>query len=218
MEEYITNLEHEIDAVKVLHQKEKNELVRQIKEMKESGPDPEEKLPEEAARTEKAEESETSETTKTVSGDMAVSVSEEEYETLLNENAVLKEKIRCVEEENEKLRKSKESDFFDYDTVNKIMEEARRNASEIEEKSRVKAEQMIKEAREEMEKQKEIIVRKINAQLEEKGIQLLAAKYKMEQYAKDLDNAQQGLYDLNTRVKKMVENMALTVEYYRQGE
>lgn len=218
VEEYITNLEHEIDAVKVLHQKEKNELVRQIKEMKESGPKSEEKLTEEAEGIEKAQETEITEATERMSGDMRSPVNEEEYEQLLNESAVMREKIKCAEEEIEKLRKSQGSDYFDYETVSRIMDEARRTAAEIEEEARKKAEKMIKDAREETERQKEIVVKRINAQLEEKGIELIAAKYKIEQYAKELDNAQQGLYSLNMRVKKMVEEMPVRLDDYWQGE
>ena len=228
VEEYIGTLERELEAVKVSSQKEKNELLRKIEERNENTGDEKRFL--ELQRTietlrqenedlySRLKDAENFSKTDENGAVMQQEPLEKENIMLQADNEALKARIIKMEEEMENLRKEQSGDFFDYETVNKIMEEARRNASEIEEKSRVKAEQMIKEAREETEKQKEIIVRKINAQLEEKGIQLLAAKYKMEQYAKDLDNAQQGLYDLNTRVKKMVENMPVRLDDYWEGE
>ena len=215
VEEYITNLEHEIDALKVLHQKEKNELARQIKEMKEEALDQEEKR--HGAPQRGAEEEEDG---MPGSGSDGIGgfVSGEEYEDLLEKNASMRERLRSAEEELRKLRENQGSDYFDYETVSRIMDEARRNAAEIEENAREKAEKMLEDAKAETESQKELVVRRINAQLEEKGIELMAAKYKIEQYAKEIDSAQQGLYNLNVRVKKMAESMPVRLDDYWQGE
>ncbi len=143
---------------------------------------------------------------------------QKEKAVLQEENTALKARAAQIEEELEKLKEERDGDFFDYETVNRIMEEARRSAAAIEEKSRIRAEQMIEEAKAETERQKEIIVKKINGQLEEKGIQLLAAKYKIEQYAKELDDAQQDLYNLNIRVKSLTDDMPVCLDDYWDGE
>ncbi len=222
VEEYIKNLESEIDSIKVLHQKEKNDLMRQIGEQKAG------------VSAEEAEQLK-SEIEKLRKENSSIPDLREETEKLREENSkipALREeiiKLRKEHEEYEALRKqpgeerdksekNQENDFFDYDTVTRILEEARKNAADIEEKSRVKAEKMLEEAKQETERQKDIIVRKINTQLEEKGIQLLAAKYKIEQYAKELDGAQQGLYNLNLRVKKLIDNMPVRLDDYWEGE
>ena len=70
-----------------------------------------------------------------------------------------------------------------------------------------RAEQILERARVHAEQQKDVIVRQINAQLEEKGIQLIAAKYKIEQYAKEIENAQIGLGSLNSRIREMADDL-----------
>ena len=77
---------------------------------------------------------------------------------------------------------------------------------------------MIETAKVETEKQKDIIAARINAQLEEKGIQLIAAKYKIEQYIKEIESAQQGLFNINSRMMKMVQNMPVRLDDYWEGE
>ena len=37
VEEYIQNLEHEIESIKVMHQKEKNDLLKKVEEYEENG-------------------------------------------------------------------------------------------------------------------------------------------------------------------------------------
>lgn len=271
VEEYINNLEHEIDSIKVLHQREKNDLIRQIEEQQTGISEEEiEKLQNEVAKlrkenssisdlkeeTEKLREEnsripelreeiiklrreheenedlrkqlEENESLKKQLEEKAAQsqdvqestagISEEAYAKLQKENDALREQVKQAEEAREKMSQNQDGEFFDYDTVTRIMEEARKNAAAIEEKSRVKAEQILEEARKETERQKGIIEQKINAQLEEKGIQLLAAKYKIEQYAKELDGAQQGLYNLNLRVKKLIDNMPVQLNDYWEGE
>ena len=123
------------------------------------------------------------------------------------------EKLR-LEEEIEKLRQNREDDFFDYSTVTRIIEEAGRNAEMIQREARQKAEKMLKDAEKDLERQKGLITSRINTQLEEKGIQLMAAKYKIEQYAKEIDSVQQGLYGLFARMNKMVDGMPVRLDDY----
>lgn len=143
---------------------------------------------------------------------------EGEYKVLQEENAALKERMAQQEKELENLKKNQDGGFFDYETVSKIMDDANRNAEAIEEEAKKRAEEMIETAKVETEKQKDIIAARINAQLEEKGIQLIAAKYKIEQYIKEIESAQQGLFNINSRMMKMVQNMPVRLDDYWEGE
>lgn len=252
VEEYIKTLEHEIESIKVLHQKEKNDWMKKMSEGQYENQESDEELKkiQEINRQLSAENNslrnenislkdeiqnrdlkeqvqrEISSEFMGDGNDYTKKISEEKYKALLDENAHLENKINELEKQmqeskqNEKnINKEKgKGDFFDYDTVTKIMEEARKNAEQIEAEGRKKAEKIIEEAKTEAEKQKEIVLRRINGELEEKGIQLIAAKYKIEQYAKELNNAQQGLYNLNFRIKEMAEKMPVRLDDYWDGE
>ena len=102
------------------------------------------------------------------------------------------------------------------------MEEARTNADLIEKEAKERADKMLEEAKsralEEEERQRRKIASRVNAQLEEKGIQLMAAKYKIEQYIKKISDTQQGLYLLNERMEKMVKDMPVRLDDYWEGE
>ena len=77
---------------------------------------------------------------------------------------------------------------------------------------------MLKEAVAEAEKQREEIVSKVNSELEAKGIQLMAAKHKIEHYMKEVNSAQQGLYNIYMRMNRMMENMPLRLDDYWKGD
>lgn len=208
VEEYIKTLEHEIESIKVLHQKEKSELQKKAQEAAETTGEEEEEL------------------------QIEIRIAREETEKLRLENEELKEKLeklrtpqmeqpeQSVQQTVEEIKKEpvREDEFFDYDTVNRIMEDARRNAAQMEKEAADRAEQILERARVHAEQQKDVIVRQINAQLEEKGIQLIAAKYKIEQYAKEIENAQMGLGNLNSRIREMAENMPVRLDNYWDGE
>lgn len=241
VDEYIQNMEHEIEAVKLLHQKEKLELIRRAEEsegelslvkreleevrrqpektgMPEAGIQPEE--PEAGVQTEEAAGPAEGEHLAEEAGPAEEKDVSEEKDAL----ARLQEVLDKLEKENQELKKRMEDrdDLFDYDTVIKIMEEARANAELIEKEAREKAEQMVEKAKakalEEEERQRRIIASRVNAQLEEKGIQLMAAKYKIEQYIKKISDTQQGLYFLNERMEKMVKDMPVRLDDYWEGE
>lgn len=242
VEEYIKNLEYEIESVKALHQKEKLELVRKaeesegeltlvrseleavredLKAVKEAGksesgtvaPEPsalsdvdegqidalkllEEELQKElqkgghgiSAQEAPGAASEGNEKEAEEAGKAALARLQQEYDRLARENQELREKLE------------KKDDLFDYDTVLKIMEEARDRALEEE------------------ERQRHMIASRANTYLEEKGIQLMAAKYKIEQYIKEINSIQQGLYLLNSRMEKMVKDMPVRIDDYWEGE
>ncbi len=250
VEEHIRNMEHEIETVKLLHQKEKQDLIRRAEESegelalvkseleeahKQLGDvQPDDKSAQELEKKPTAEKSESE-------AENAESIGAKEKEALnrLQEElqkerarteserealARLREAQERLEQENQQLRKQLESrdDLFDYETVTKIMEEVRNNAELIEKEARERASQIIQEARdravEEGERQRRNISSRINAQLEEKGIQLMAAKYKIEQYIKSINETQQGLCLLNERMGKMVKDMPVRLDDYWESE
>lgn len=232
VDEYIQNLEQEMEAGKKQYQKEKAELLRKIAALEEQGTtDFSGNAEEIQAFKEENEELKR----KLKDADMLLHLREtveeegderqkswrERCGALEEENRVLRqsreeleqEKLR-LEEEIEKLRQNREDDFFDYSTVTRIIEEAGRNAEMIQREARQKAEKMLKDAEKDLERQKGLITSRINTQLEEKGIQLMAAKYKIEQYAKEIDSVQQGLYGLFARMNKMVDGMPVRLDDY----
>lgn len=250
VEEHIRNMEHEIETVKLLHQKEKQDLIRRAEESegelalvkseleeahKQLGDvQPDDKSAQGLEKKPTAEKSEPE-------AENAESIGAKEKEALnrLQEElqkerarteserealARLRETQERLEQENQQLRKQLESrdDLFDYETVTKIMEEVRNNAELIEKEARERASQIIQEARdravEEGERQRRNISSRINAQLEEKGIQLMAAKYKIEQYIKSINETQQGLCLLNERMGKMVKDMPVRLDDYWESE
>lgn len=194
VEEYVQNMEHELETVKLLHRKEKLELMRRVEESE--GELSAARLELETAR------SQLENTDSQAEGPGP--------DSLEKENQELKERL------------ADRDDLFDYDTVIKIMEEARTNADLIEKEAKERADKMLEEAKsralEEEERQRRKIASRVNAQLEEKGIQLMAAKYKIEQYIKKISDTQQGLYLLNERMEKMVKDMPVRLDDYWEGE
>lgn len=244
VEEYIKGLEHEMESIKLLHQKEKLELIRRADESeselvlvkseleaakrKSVGRDVQEEdgSRAEAPAQEDAQEAgeEDLEALKILEEEMQKDLSTREDDKGDADLVLLQAECEQLKKENGRLREQLENkdDLFDYDTVIKIMEEARSNAELIEKEAKERAEQMIEEAKgralEEEEHQRHLIASRVNAQLEEKGIQLMAAKYKIEQYINEISNTQQGLYLLNTRMEKMVKDMPVRLDDYWEGE
>ena len=244
VEEYIKGLEHEMESIKLLHQKEKLELIRRADESeselvlvkseleaakrKSVGRDVQEEdgsraeAPAQADAQEAGEED--LEALKILEEEMQKDLSTREDDKRDADLVLLQAECEQLKKENGRLREQLENkdDLFDYDTVIKIMEEARSNAELIEKEAKERAEQMIEEAKgralEEEDHQRHLIASRVNAQLEEKGIQLMAAKYKIEQYINEISNTQKGLYLLNTRMEKMVKDMPVRLDDYWEGE
>ena len=250
VEEHIRNMEHEIETVKLLHQKEKQDLIRRAEEsegelalvkseLEEAhkqldDAQPDDKSAQGLEKKPTAEKSEPEAVNAESAGAKEKEALNKLQEELQKERARteserktlarLREAQERLEQENQQLRKQLESrdDLFDYETVTKIMEEVRNNAELIEKEARERASQIIQEARdravEEGERQRRNISSRINAQLEEKGIQLMAAKYKIEQYIKSINETQQGLCLLNERMGKMVKDMPVRLDDYWERE
>ena len=77
---------------------------------------------------------------------------------------------------------------------------------------------MLESVQKEVAQERTRVASQVNAQLEEKGIQLMAAKYKIEQYVKEIDSLQQGMYNLSSRMSKLVNNMPVRLDDYWEGE
>ena len=108
-------------------------------------------------------------------------------------------------------------DFLDKETIRKVLEDAYENARLIEADAQRERERIIREANQEAEEQKKTVVSRIRAELEEKGIQLMAAKHKIDKYVKEIENAQQGLYMIHTRMNQMVQSMPVRADNYWEG-
>ena len=262
VQEYMKTLENEIEAVKVLHQREKNELLRKIDEGKTAAAETgelealKEELEKKASEAEnlrsavlqKEEEAEQlqraleksaaehilleeelkkqkEEALRTPSENSADEKAQRELADLAAENGRLEKQLAEAEKrllqleaEAERLREEKEQEILDRETIAKVLEDAYRNADMIREDGEKEREAMLKEAVSEAEKQREEIVTKVNSELEAKGIQLMAAKHKIEHYMKEVNSAQQGLYNIYMRMNRMMENMPLRLDDYWKGD
>ena len=250
VEEYIQNLEHEIESIKVMHQKEKNDLLKKVEEYEENGTTGEnvdiqlrrtleevtqklnrseqEKMEllkekeiweEEKAQKQKRED-ETEKHFKQ-NADQEETEWKRENLKLREENEMLKKQIQKQQEESYRKDHKPAEDmepFFDYDTVSKIIEQANQNAEVIKKEAELEAKQILEDVQKEAEYERGRIASKVNSQLEEKGIQLMAAKYKIEQYVKELDSLQQGMYNLSSRMSKLVNTMPVRLDDYWEGE
>lgn len=155
-------------------------------------------------------------------------VLQDEAQRLREEQAELKKGWVKLSEENEALKAEQtaqdvqvsapEDGFFDSSTVAKVLEDAVKNADCIIDEARQQAEQMLEEAKAESQKQREMISAHVDAQLEEKGIQLIAAKYKIEQYIKEVNGVYQGLYNISSRMNRLLEAMPVRIDNYWKGE
>lgn len=254
VQEYMKTLVNEIEAIKVLHQKEKNELLRKIEEGKTAAAESEElealkgelekkaseaeslrsavlRKEEEAAQLQRALDKSAEEHTlleeelKKQREDPADERAQQELAELETENRRLEKQLEEAEKrllkleaEAEQLREEKEQEILDRETIAKVLENAYRNADLIREDGEKEREAMLKEAVAEAEKQREEIVSKVNSELEAKGIQLMAAKHKIEHYMKEVNSAQQGLYNIYMRMNRMMENMPLRLDDYWKGD
>lgn len=247
VEEYIQNLEHEIESVKMLHQKEKNDILKKMEEYKEAAvakPDPalqqqvddlfrklEQKEVENDRLKEECEllEKELKEHFLDSEEDGEKKWEAQNYE-LNEEKEALKKQVQDqatqiqeleqkLNEQQEKDKKQTEADpLFDYSVVTKLMEDANKNAETIRNEAKQEAMEILREADKEAEQRKSQIALRMNSQLEEKGIQLMAAKYKIEQYVKNINSLQQEMYNLYHRMNNMVTTMPVRLDDYWDGE
>ena len=248
VEEYIQNLEHEIESVKVLHQKEKADLLKKIDEYEEKDAAEKEGLLQKELEAVRQKLKNTQEEMQTLreknqrleenrakgtameeengghpgrAGGEA-SFNGEEIEALRKEYNRIKQENKELYRELDRQKNVQEGEaddaLFDYSTVSKIIEQANRNAESIKQEARLEAEKMLESVQKEVDQERTRVASQVNAQLEEKGIQLMAAKYKIEQYIKEIDSLQQGMYNLSSRMSKLVNNMPVRLDDYWEGE
>lgn len=247
VEEYIQNLEHEIESVKMLHQKEKNDILKKMEEYKEAAvakPDPalqqqvddlfrkleqkeveNDRLKEECELLEKELKEHFLDSEEDGEGKWETQNYElnEEKEALKkqvqDQAAQIQELEQKLNEQQKKDKKQTEADpLFDYSVVTKLMEDANKNAETIRNEAKQEAMEILREADKEAEQRKSQIALRMNSQLEEKGIQLMAAKYKIEQYVKNINSLQQEMYNLYHRMNNMVTTMPVRLDDYWDGE
>lgn len=160
-------------------------------------------------------------------------------EALLHEAAEYRKKYEAAVLENEKLQRSfeeanikldqqealvqqmqreQEQAFIDHKTISKVLEDANRNAELIEKDAQKRCEEMIEGAKKKVEEERIEVINRVNSELEDKGIQLIAAKHKIDQYMKEVKQVQEGLYHIYTRMNTMIGNMPVRLDDYWNGE
>ena len=116
------------------------------------------------------------------------------------------------------LLENSENSFADQELITAILEDARENAELIKEEAAKEREQILEDVKKEAEQMKKELAARINSELEDKGIQLLAAKHKIGRYMKEVKSVQEGLYNVYSRMNFIAENMPVRIDNYWDGE
>lgn len=141
-----------------------------------------------------------------------------------NEDALAKEdeasRYLALEKENEALRREKaeaekkleaalrpDQGAEGCQAAGKVLEDARQTARMMEEEARKRSGEILESANRKAKKQKEIMKMRITMELADKGIQLIAAKHEIDQYAKQIKRAQEGLNDIYASMSQMAGSM-----------
>lgn len=230
VQEYIKTLENEIDAVRVLHQKEKNELLRRLEGRNEA----EQTNDGEVARLRNELEQKEKELNSVYMKLESENSGREKIYREDESNAGEVEKIRReLEQKEEELGSVKEAqaeaacsasggekdwDSLEYEAITKVLEDARKNAEMIEADAYKNAEKILEKANEEIKEREKEMTDRINAELVNKGIQLFAAKHKITHYMKEVKRIQESLYYVYANMNDMVETMPVRLDDYWAGE
>lgn len=188
--EYIEALKKELDEARGLYQKESAETIQRLKECEEYKREQEEQI----SKLQKE---------------------------LAQAKIEAREQARVLEQTREELRRQgeqREKALLDYRMATKVLEDVGRDADLIREEAREEGNKIIAAAVVEAETRKNVIVNRIEAELEEKAIQLDTAKNRIMQYMKEVNDAQQGLHDVYDKMSRMVEGMPLRLEEFWDGE
>ena len=212
VKEYIQTLEQEIDLLKKTHQEEKKKWMTMAEEGKIEQPERSDHLQDEIERLKSQLQEE-----RNLREQLEKDQQGQAIKFAVPEDSYAQEKSEEREYSSDSFfwgAASAKDEMFTYDTVKKIIEDAQKNAELIKKDAELEADKIIKDARADAEKQKELIIERINAQLDEKGIQLMAAKYKIEQYLKEVSSASQALYSVYEHMSEMVQSMPLRIDNY----
>lgn len=146
---------------------------------------------------------------------------EEQLKGLKADRTVVQEDIQeniQLEEEMRQLKEKKEKYEEDYNAIAKVLEDARLSARYIQEEAQKQAEEIIAQAKKKSEELIEYRKAQIDKELEDKGIRLMAAKYKIDAYRKEINSTQQKLYNLYSDMGKMIEEMPKRLEQLWEEE
>ncbi len=273
--EYVQTLENEIEAVKALHQKEKNELLQKLEAEDEKCQESEETLSKlqeaisqkavkeqeerEELQKKKEELLEWSRTLENMraeldkrAGDyareksraarleMELQKQEEERKKqaskeaeeaakpvqaseaaarLAAENERLKAELEKANRKLKEVHEQKEDELLDYKMIKKILNEANENAEQIRKEAHRESQKIVEAAVWEAEEKKKEIRHAVDSELEKRGIQLVAVKYRIMEYIKEVYHTQEGLYNLYNRMNHMVEGMPRSLaDYWEEDE
>lgn len=136
---------------------------------------------------------------------------EQELEELKESNITI-EKNSQLEDEIRQLKEKKEKYEENFEVITKVLEDARRSARHIQDEAQKNAEEILARARTESKNLLEYRKLQVDKELEDKGIRLMAAKYKIEAYRKEINSTQQKLYNLYTEMGKMAEGIPQRLE------
>lgn len=134
------------------------------------------------------------------------------------ENYGLQDRCRELKEKLRNQSENSENSFADQELITAILEDARENAELIKEEAAKEREQILEDVKKEAEQMKKELAARINSELEDKGIQLLAAKHKIGRYMKEVKSVQEGLYNVYSRMNFIAENMPVRIDNYWDGE
>ncbi len=136
---------------------------------------------------------------------------EQELEELKESNITL-EQNRQLDDEIRQLKEKRAEYEENFEAITKVLEDARRSARYIQDEAQKNAEEILARARTESKNLLECRKLQIDKELEDKGIRLMAAKYKIEAYRKEINSTQQKLYNLYTEMGKMAEGIPQRLE------
>ena len=184
---YIQSMEKEIDNLKTLYQKGKEQNLK----------------------------AETFEKTEERSQDESFQA---RCEALQKENQELREACENLQEQIRAKEAEDMGKTGDREIIAEILADARKSAELIKEEAGRESREIIENAQQEAERQKEKIVSRINGELVDKGIELIAARHKIARYVNEVKQIQEDLYGMYTRMNDIVENMPVRLDNYWEGE
>lgn len=235
VQEYIQAMEKEIDNLKILYQNGKEELKR-LSGFAEEGADGinaglEEELKKSRAevlkKTEALEKTEAE--LKRVRAELAEKTEQHQealpedtfqpqLQILRRENQELRETCKSLREQIREKEEEAKEELGDRELIAEILADARKSAELIKEDARQEGQEILKNAQQEVERQKKEIAGRINSELADKGIELIAARHKIARYVNEVKKVQEELYSMYTKMNAMVENMPVRLDNYWEGE
>lgn len=136
---------------------------------------------------------------------------EKQLEELKNSETSLERNIQ-MEGEIRQLQEKKEKYEAELSAITKVFEDARMSAQYIQEEAQRQAQEILNQAEKESQELLERRKNEMDKELEDRGIRLMAARYKIDAYRKEIDSAQQKLYNLSSDLGKMVDGMPQRLE------